>query len=322
MYRAIVTVVLGISVAACQPGYRASSPEVLYSKDATRALDLQIPPDLSNVTEGEQFVLPGNTGAAITRNTLLPETASVRFVRTSDENFLAIQKSPEEVWSQLQAFLRAERYSIAKSEPVAGVMTSQWRELSEDAGRNALKSLLNSDATVGRVAFRLERGTGNSTRLFARQQVAISADAALGPNDIWPPSSHDPENTSELLVRLMVFLGVQEQRARGILNDAAVSAVLDDATLEATASQTYLVVHESYRPAFRSVSAAVKSLATGPVEEDSNVGRLVANIDGDAVSFRVAPVNVSAARVSVNAAEPLNRQRQQALLNSLRELLV
>ena len=322
MHRLFVIVLLSTATAACQPGYRATSPEVLYTKEADAALNLQVPPDLTSVSEGEQFVLPGNNGGAITRNTLLPESAAVQFVRQGTENFLTIRKSPEEVWPQLQAFLRAERFPIAQSEPVTGVMSSQWRELAEDAGRNALKSLLNSDATVIRVAFRLERGQGNSTRLFARQQIAVNADATVGPDDVWPASSHDPENTSELMVRLMVFLGVQEQRAKGILNDASASAVLDDATLEATASDTYLVLYRSYIPAFRQVSMALENLAPGAVTTDSNVGRLDANLQGLSVSFRVTPVNVSAARVTVNAVEPLTREQQEALLNDLLKQLV
>lgn len=322
MQRALVSVLLGLSLAACQPGYRASSPEVLYSKNADTALELQVPPDLNNVAEGEQFVLPGTSGGAITRNTLLPETAVVRFVRQGSENYLDISASPEALWPQLQAFLRSERYPIASSEPVSGSMTSQWRELTDEEGRSALKSLLRSDESVSRVAFRLERGSGNTTRLFARQQVADNSDASVGPDDVWPSTSHDPESTSELLVRLMVFLGVQEQRARGILNDAEVAAVLGDATLQSTATDTFLVVYRSYEPAYRKVSVALEALASGSVSGDSNVGRLDVTINGSPVSFRVTPVNVSAARVTVNAAEPLTREQQQALLDRLLEQLV
>jgi len=274
---------------------------------------------LADVTEGEQFVLPGTSGGAIKRNTLLPENAAVRFVRQGSENYLEIKRSPEDVWPQLQAFLRAERFPIAKTEPVAGVMSSQWRELTDADGRSALKSLLGNDATVARVAFRLERGVSNSTRLFARRQVAASADAEIGPDDVWPATSHDPENTSELLVRLMVFLGVQEQRARGILSDESVSAVLDDATLETTASDTWLVVHQSYRPAFRAVESALGNITEGEISADSSIGRLQATIDGSVVMFKVTAVNVSAARVSVTSSELLSREQQEAILKTLRE---
>jgi len=299
---------LGLLLAACQTGYRANAPESLYSKNATEARTLQVPPDLTDVSNGEQFVLPGNTGGAITRNTLLPETASVRFVREKTENWLEIKRAPEDVWPQLQAFLRAERYPVAQTEPTAGVMSSQWRE--------------SNDAGASRVAFRLERGDANTTRLFARRQVAASKDVKIGPDDVWPTASHDAENTSELLVRLMVFLGVQEQRARGILSDKAVSSVLDDATLEATASDTWLVVHRGFRPALHAVSKALQGLSENEVSVDQNVGRVNATLEGAAVAFRITPVNVSAARVTVSAAEPLTRKQQEALLAKLRDQLV
>ncbi len=322
MYRVFATVLLGLSVAACQTGYRVNSPEGLYSKNATQARNLQVPPDLTSVAEGEQFVLPGTSGGAITRNTLLPESAAVRFVRQAGENYLEIQKTPEEVWPQLQEFLSGERLPIAKAEPLTGVMSSQWRELGGQGARGALKNLLGTDATVMRVAFRVERGAGNSTRLFSRQQVAANADVQISTDDVWPPSSHDPENTSELMIRLMVFFGVQEQRARGILKDDSAAALLQDATLESTASDTWLVVYRGYQPAFRAVDNALKAIAAEGVESDGNIGRLNAVIDGVAVSFRISAVNVSAARVTVNAAEPLTREQQQALLGSLRDQLV
>jgi len=268
-----------------------------------------VPPDLANVSEGEQFVLPGTTGGAITRNTLLPESAVVRFVRQTGENYLEIQKTPEEVWPQLQAFLSSEKWPIAQAEPLTGVMSTQWRE--QSGGSNAV-----------RAAFRVERGAGNSTRLFTRQQMAKSADETVSSDGVWPPSSHDPENTSELMVRLMVFLGVQEQQAKGILNNDAAVSLLQDATLESTASDTFLVVHKGYQPAFRAVDGAVKAISSDITATDSDMGRVDAVVNGVAVSFRVSAVNVSAARVTVNAEQPLTREQQQALLGSLRDQLV
>lgn len=322
MYRVFASVVLGLTVAACQTNHRASSPERLYSKTAAQATVLQIPPDLDSVSEGEQFVLPGTSGGAITRNTLLPDSSVVRFVRQSGENYLEIQKTPEEVWPQLQAFLSSERWPIAQAEPLTGVMSTQWRGVAGSAVGGAIRNLLGNDGNVIRAAFRVERGTGNSTRLFTRQQVAESEDVQVTPDTIWPAASHDPENTSELMVRLMVFLGIQEQQARGILSNDASAALLQDATLESTASDTFLVVYRGYQPAFRAVDGAVKAIASDVSATDSSTGRVDAVVNGTAVSFRISAVNVSAARVTVSAAQPLTREQQQALLGSLRDQLV
>ena len=188
-------------------------------------------------------------------------------------------------------------------------MSTQWRE--QSGGNN-----------VVRAAFRVERGAGNSTRLFTRQQLAKSANESVSADSIWPASSHDPENTSELMVRLMVFLGVQEQQAKGILNNDAAVSLLLDATLESTASDTFLVVHKGYQPAFRAVDGAVKAISSDITATDKAMGRVDAVVNGVAVSFRISAVNVSAARVTVNAEQPLTREQQQALLGSLRDQLV
>lgn len=322
MVRVFASVVLGLTVAGCQTGYRAKSPERLYSKTAAQATDLQVPPDLASVAEGEQFVLPGTGGGAIARNTLLPDTASVRFVRQSGENYLEIKKTPEEVWPQLQGFLSSERWPIALAEPLTGVISTQWRGVASSAVGGTFKNILGSDGDVVRAAFRLERGAGNSTRVFARQQVAANKDVQVNPDTVWPASSHDPENTSELMVRLMVFLGIQEQQARGILSNDASAAILQDATLESTASDTFLVVHRGYQPAFRAVGGAVNAIASSVSTADSNTGRVDAVVNGVAVSFRISAVNVSAARVTVNSAQPLTREQQQTMLASLRDQLV
>ena len=308
MVRVLGIVLLSLPLAACQIGPRASSPELLYSTKATEARTLQVPPDLSEVAEGEQFVLPGNTGAAITRNTLLPTSANVEFVRSGSENYLDIQSTPEEIWAQLQEFLRANRYPISQSEPVAGAVSSQWRPVSRGADR------------VSRVAFRLERGEGNTTRLFARQQVADSANASI--DAIWPPSSHDPENTSELLVRVMVFLGVQEQRALEILSEEQVSAIFDEATLEVTSKLTYLDVHWGFLPAFEVVDTALRSISATPVNSDRASGKLEGTVDGVLVVYEIFPITSVATRVIMDPARRLSPAQKLKFLNSLRKGIV
>ena len=317
MIRVLTIALMGFSLVACSIGPRASSPEQLYSKNATQARELQVPPDLNEVAEGEQFVLPGNSGGAITRATLLPETADVRFVREAGANYLDIQNAPEEIWPQLQEFFRAERFPISQSEPVAGLISTQWRELAENADRNATKALMDSDATVIRIAFRLERGAAGNTRLFARQQVARNADAQIGPENLWPPSSHDPEKTSELLARLMVFLGVEKQRAEGILTDQAASEVLDDAVVRSTSQLTYLDVYRGYLPAFEVVDAALKNVSGTSVESDSTTGKLVGTVDGTEVTYEIFPINTTSTRIIMDPSLRLSREQKVKFLSSL-----
>ena len=87
-----------------------NSPDVIYSDNAVQARDLQVPPDLTDVSNAEQFVLPGTGNAAVARNTLLPQFDSLRFVREGGQHWLEFQQAPEDLWPQLLEFLKKEKF--------------------------------------------------------------------------------------------------------------------------------------------------------------------------------------------------------------------
>ena len=304
---------------------RLASPESEYSAKSDQAKVLQVPPDLTDISNGEQFILPGLSGDALSRNTLLPVFESIRFVREGGQSWLEIDQPPEELWPRLLAFTRKQNYTVAQTQPVAGIVASDWRSLSEDSG-NLLKSLIGKEAFM-RIAFRLERAAQGS-RLFARVQQADKAFVEANPEASWPATAHEPENTNQMLSELLVFFGIEEQKAKGILSDAAASNLLDDATLQTTAGGSVLVMHKGYRPSFRSVRKALSSNGFDVTRADMQRGQLeaIANdaANGTAYVFAVAPVHVSASRVSViNAAgEKLDADTEKAVLDALRQQLI
>ena len=167
---------------------RLGSPESEYSVASDHAKVLQVPPDLTDISNGEQFILPGISGDALSRNTLLPAFESVKFVRNGGQSWLEIDQTPEELWPRLLAFTRKQGYSVAQTLPVSGVVVSDWRALSEGG---LLKGLIGKD-TFMRIAFRLERA-GQASRLFARVQQADKSFVEDNPEASWPASAHEPE---------------------------------------------------------------------------------------------------------------------------------
>ena len=266
-------------LAGCGSFRSATSPDVLYDSRAEEARALQVPPDLTDVSNAEQFVLPGTTGGALTRNTLLPIFSSVRFERAGQQSWLSLDSAPEEVWPQLLAFARKEKYLIDRTEPVAGVIVTQWRPASAVARGNLLQSLIGGDEEYSRIAFRLER-SGQGTRLFARSQTAsekaVTAAAKSTDNSAvtWPVSSHDPEATSELLSRLLVFFGVEEQKARGIIDADQAQLVTDDVLVLSTGSGRQLLVQRGFKPTFDALLAALSRADYNVTSSDDGVGRI------------------------------------------------
>jgi len=137
-------------------------------------------------------------------------------------------------------------------------VVTQWRPAASVASGSALRSLVSADEAFTRVAFRVER-VGSGARLFSRSQ-ASSNEEATAANSVWPSASHDPERTSSLLLRLLTHLGVEEQKARGILSTDQANAVLDNATLQTTGAGSQLLLYQGYQPAFESVLTALNAL--------------------------------------------------------------
>jgi len=300
-YQTLLLTTLATAVlAGCSSLQSANSPDVLYDKSAEASRSLQVPPDLTDISNTEQFVLPGTNGGPVTRNTLLPQFSSARFERAGQQSWLAIELPSEEVWPQLLAFAKKEKYLIEKTEPAAGLIVSQWRPASAVTKGSLLQSLIGGDEEFTRIAFRLERD-GTGSRLFARSQAASEevATAADGVEVSWPASSHDPESTSAVLSRLLVFLGVNEQKARGIIDADQARLVTDDVLVVATGSGRQLVVQRGFKPSFNAVLAALEKLDYQVTSSDDGVGR-IEFLDGETpLVFELAPQHVSEVRVAL-----------------------
>ena len=314
-----------LMASGCNSFRSASSPDVVYDDNAESARTLQIPPDLTDVSNTEQFVLPGNTGGQVSRNTLLPSFSAVSFERNGQQSWLAFDNTPEELWPQLLAFARKERFRIEQTEPVAGVIATQWRPASAVAKGSLLQNLIGGDEAYSRVLFRLER-QGNGARLFARSQaasesVALSPDADAAP---WPASSHDPEATSALLSRLLVFLGVEGQKARGILDADQAQLITDDAVVLTSGSGSQLIVNRGFQPSFNAILAALDSLDYAVTSSDDGVGRIEFLEKDVPLVLEMTPEHVSEVRVALTdtTGRRLEESQEQAVLNAILAKLV
>jgi len=294
------------ALTGCSALQSQNSPDVIYSTTAVEARALQVPPDLTDVSDAEQFVLPGTPGAAVTRNTLLPQFDNAVFVRDGGQSWLEFTQTPEDLWPLLLSFARAEGYRIDRTEPVAGLVVTQWGTSSADGNTGLLGSLVAGGEKVSRIAFRLERA-GAESRLFARSQSASKAAIESQENTedaSWPASSHNPENTSALLQRFLVFLGVEEQKARGILSEAQARAALDNATVRSNASGSELIINRSYRSSFNQLLSVIQQLDGYTLtSSDDSLGRIEVQDATTSVVLELSPIHVSAVSVSLVSSE-------------------
>ena len=318
-------VLFAVTLTSCSSFGSKNSPDVVYSETAVESRSLQVPPDLTDVSNAEQFVLPGTGDSAIGRNTLLPQVDSIRFVREGGQSWLEFQQTPEDLWPQLLAFLRVEKYPINQTVPLSGLIATDWRAADEAGGEGILRGLVGGgDEQSSRVAFRLERA-GGGARLFARAQLASTDEVqALTADDLaWPANANDPENTSELLNRFLGYLGVEQQKVRGILGEEQARAVLEDAVVQSNASGNELLVNRGFKSSFERLRMALQALDIAEVSSDLDVGRIEFEESQTPLVMQVAPVHVSAVRVSVTDTEGarLSPEREEQLLVKLADQL-
>jgi len=317
--------VLGLlGLVSCGFNNPNSSPDVVYSDASGEAKALQIPPDLTNVSNAEQFILPGVEAGPLARNRLLPDFTGAQYVRQNNQNWLELNQSAESVWPLVIEFIRKQKLVVEKTEPTSGLIFTQWRADAEKNG-GLLKNLISGDEMFSRYTFRLERNHAG-TRLFARSMQLSGDDVNNADNDQWPASSHNPEQVAQILVELLVFLGAEQQQAQGILSEPQANAIFEDAELQTTAIGSQLVVHKGFTPSFREVKEAVDNLEYNIVLSDDSVGVIQAapQSSTEPLVFALTPLHISAVRVLVTqqGGERLEKDKELAILAALREQII
>jgi len=317
-------------LSGCTIGYQANSPEVKYSSQSSKARALQVPPDLTDVGNAEQFIVPGTNRGALTRNTLLPVFDGITFQRSGAAAWLQIEASPEAVWPKLLEFLQREQIPVAITQPLTGLIATRWQTNAFAPAGSALKNLMGSSRgkQVQRIAFRLER-SGQGSRVFARSQTAAKAPADEAGNElVWPSASNDPEQTNVLLQQLLAFLGLEEQRVKGILGSDAAAALLDPATLVAANAGVELQLHQSYEVSFARLQKALRVMGVKVRSQNQRTGIIRVEDTGSSALpeylLTVLPIHSSAVRVSVTGSTGtrLDPSVATAVLGRLRAKLV
>ncbi|WP_067563059.1 outer membrane protein assembly factor BamC [Halofilum ochraceum] len=244
----VVTLLLGGCSLTADEG-----PTVDY-RDAESAKSLEVPPDLTGPDSRAGLSVDGgatgdstmaSTGTSSTGTSgvgsgldgsgqagVLPEFDNVRFVRAGASSWLEVDNAaPDAVWPRAERFIRAQGLTIERREPTLGVIETDWAERLDGPESGGLTGFL-SDALGGltsenlrdRYNLRLERMDDGGTRIFVThhlaQEIDAEADTRREADFEWVRRRGDPSVEAEMARRLLVYLGVSEERSETIVADA------------------------------------------------------------------------------------------------------
>jgi outer membrane protein assembly factor BamC len=273
------------------------SGKVDYKAQAKRTPRLDLPPDLTLPQQTDRFAVPDsggkgtatmsaynadrtNTGGVVQPQStgVLPQVEKMRIERAGSQRWLVVNASPDDLWPQVKEFWQETGFLIDIEQPEAGVMETDWNEnrakLPNDIVRNTIGRLIDQlYSTPERDKFRtrLEPGAEpGTTEIYVSHRGVVEVYTnERSDNTVWQPRPADPELEAEMLRRLMVRLGADNERAKVLL---AAQPVAERAQLVSADKGSTLQVYEGFDRAWRRVGLALDRVGFTVEDRDRSQG--------------------------------------------------
>lgn len=283
-------------LAGCGGNILPESKKIEY-KSAGKLPPLEIPPDLTQQSRDERYVVPdvsSSKGSATysayssersgqarttTAQDLLPQVDKMRIERSGTQRWLVVGGSPEKLWPGVKEFWQELGFLVNVEVPEAGIMETDWAEnrakIPQDIIRGTIGKVFDSlYSTAERDKFRtrLEKGAEPGTvEIYISHRGMYEIYVSEGRNDTkWQPRPADPELEAEMLRRLMVRLGVEESRAKTMV---AAEQRQDRAKMSrATDGAGALLLEEAFDRSWRRVGLALDRVGFTVEDRDRSQG--------------------------------------------------
>jgi outer membrane protein assembly factor BamC len=285
----VIAGVLLLSACSVMDKTAPGRKKVDYKKSET-IQSLEVPPDLSSNTINDA---PGSINAAGTTysefgatlpegggSTVLPDQGNMHVERDGNQQWLIVQGAPAQVWPNVKEFWLEEGFLIKMEDPRVGILETGWAENRADIPDGMIRGLIGkvvdsvySSATRDQYRVRLERGIEpGTTEIFLthRGVEEVVQGGAVDSTSVWQPRPTDPELEAEMLKRLMIYLGIEEQKAAAMV--ARESGPKVRAQMVSNDSGSLLLVNEDFSRAWRRTGVALDRVGFAVEDRDRSEG--------------------------------------------------
>ncbi len=268
--------------------------KVDYKKQSRDVDTLEIPPDLTAATYDEMMVVPDiNTGGSasyqkyanerlggnqLVVDKVLPEQDDIELIREGEDvRHLIITGTKAQTWEKMREFWLNSGMLIKRENPATGILETEWSENRADIPQDFIRSALSyvlesfySAATRDKYRVRIEDSAepGKINLYLTHYGMEEIIESDITERTIWKPRPRDPELEAEMLGRMMVYMGVEEHKAKALLA-RSVTKKVDRATISRNAQgNSRLVVKETFPRTWRRTGASLDRISF--VVEDRN----------------------------------------------------
>lgn len=294
-------------------------------KGAGRSRPLEVPPDLTSISSSDTYTVPGGAttysdyaqGQAeqeSQREQILPNPENVRMERAGSQRWLVVEAPPEKIWPAIRDFWADLGFAVRVENPQTGVMETEWVDpstITKDDKGNYLDKFqgwldrLNTLQNRQKFRTRIDRGleSGTTEIYLSHRSVADVQDDGKervrttvgtvetgykleGKRDKDDEARANAEDIdAELLRRLMVYLGVEEQKSREVVT--TVNQEVRAVPKKAENGNVYLALDDEFDRAWRRVGLALDRVGFVVEDRDRSSGVFYvrySDIDADGAS--------------------------------------
>jgi outer membrane protein assembly factor BamC len=211
-----------------------------YYSDKT-VTSLEIPPDLTKPSSQNAFKLSEyvsvqedtisfseKDNAIKEASSILRVPSNVEVKRAGERRWLVVDKKPDAVWNLSKSFFKSHGFSIKKTNKKIGIMETDYLESHAEIPdqslgviRSMLKKALKARYAlpiVDKYRIRIEpTDNGNKSEVYltlTSMVEVITGEGGEAENTIWQSQEKDQALETEMLYRLMTFLGSDHAIAR------------------------------------------------------------------------------------------------------------
>ena len=253
--------------------------------DSGSTNSLEAPPDLVTPQWEDSLEIPKTANDRVSAletqgpalgATVLPEFLDVRVRREGPTYWLEVDSDPVTLWPLMRKFWQEQDFALGADEPTLGYIETEWKQHT-DRSINKETSQESYDITGEKFRTRLERQPNAVTNVFLTQRGAEVAAINRDNQILWKPQPPNSDRETEMMIRLMEFLGSSRQDAQQKL--AGVDGQFLYLDIRDIGGVPVLVVGDIYSRVWRRTGVALDRSGLVVEDHDRNKGVYYVAVD-------------------------------------------
>ena len=174
---------------------------------------LIIPPDLTQPNSQGKFI---EVTEDLNDNNEIKMTRNIEVMRDKYRRWLVVDISPNEAWSLSKEFFRSYNFKIEKENQRIGIFETEYLEIETKVPDKSLGTIRSALSKALKTQYGLPvadkyRVRIEPNKILNKSEIYLTlssiGEVVIGEQRVWQPRKKDIELETEMLLKLMVFLG-------------------------------------------------------------------------------------------------------------------